>query len=89
MTTTLSPREIRSLVLTTFRQLGAVRFGETDFDETVLVREGRCTARSYRADDFFAMWLIEVGLLQFYDAEGDLVLLINLLEEAAPRKMAA
>ncbi|MBW3600203.1 MAG: hypothetical protein KY475_23385, partial [Planctomycetes bacterium] len=89
MTDSLHPREIRTLVLSTFRQLGAASFAESDFDETLLVRDGRCTARSYRVDDFFAMWLIEVGLLQFYDAEGDMVLLINLLEEASPQKLAA
>ena len=89
MTTTLTPREVRSLVMSTFQQLGAKVAGEADFDETVLVREGRCTARSYRLDDYFAMWLVEVGLLQFYDSEGDMVCLVNLLEEDAPRKLAA
>ncbi len=89
MTTTLTPREVRTLVHRTLSQLGGASFAASDIDETVLVRQGRCTARSYRTEEFFAMWLVEVGLLQFYDAEGDMVLLINLLEEATPRKMAA
>ena len=36
-----------------------------------------------------AMWLIDVGLVHFYDADGYMLRTINLFEEARPLKMAA
>ena len=46
-------------------------------------------ARSYRTDGLMAMWLVEVGIVQFYDADGAMVRTINLLEEMEPLKVAA
>ncbi len=89
MTVAPPPGQIRALVLNTLQQLGARIFSEFHVEETVLLQDGRCLARSYRTDDFFAMWLIEVGLVQFYNGEGDMLLVINLLDDATPSKMAA
>jgi hypothetical protein len=35
-----------------------------------------------------AMWMIEVGLVQFYDADGNMLRTINLFKELEPLKMA-
>jgi hypothetical protein len=60
-----------------------------NLEETILVDQGRCVARSYRADDYLAMWLMEVGIVQFYNAEGDMLLTVNLLETLLDQRMAA
>ncbi len=83
------PSHVRALVLKTLQHLGATVFSEFQVDETIIVQQGRCMARSYRADAFFAMWLVELGLVQFYDADGDVLLVINLLDDAPPAKLAA
>ena len=36
-----------------------------------------------------AMWLLEIGIVQFYDADGNMLLTVNLLEELEPQRMAA
>jgi hypothetical protein len=36
-----------------------------------------------------AMWMIRVGILQFYDAEGDMLCTINLVRELEPQRVAA
>jgi hypothetical protein len=36
-----------------------------------------------------AMWMIEVGLVQFYDANGNMLRTINLFEEVKPMTIAA
>ena len=63
-------REVRRLVVQTFHQLGAAAPNLFDMEETVLIDDGKHAARTYRVDGLMAMWLVEIGLLQFYDAEG-------------------
>ena len=74
------PHEVRELVLRTFQDFGAPIFSSLDLDETILVDEGRYAARTYKADDYMAMWLLQIGIVQFYDAEGNMLLTVNLLE---------
>ena len=40
-------------------------------------------------DGLMAMWLIEVGIVQFYDADGAMLRTINLFQEVEPVKLAA
>jgi hypothetical protein len=81
--------EVRELVLRTFQNFGVVIFSTAQLDETILIDEGRCAARTYKADDYMAMWLIGIGIVQFYDADGEMLLTVNLLEELEPQRMAA
>jgi hypothetical protein len=83
------PHEIRGLVLRTFQDFGAAIFGPWDLDETIVVDDGRYVARTYKADGYMAMWLVEIGIVQFYDADGNMLLTVNLLEELEPQRMAA
>jgi hypothetical protein len=69
---------------------------ETDFgqdppqiNETVLIDQGRYVARSYRIEGYLAMWLVAVGILQFYDDCGRMLATINLFETLRPKRMAA
>ena len=56
---------------------------------TILVDGGRCAGRSYRAGDHMAMWLVDIGIIQFYDGEGNMLQTINLLRELELDRMAA
>ena len=83
------PAEVRRIVLAVFRNLGVTAPKLFDLEEHVAIDRGRCIGRSYRVDQFMAMWLADVGLIQFYDSEGNMLRTINLLEERAPQLMAA
>lgn len=88
---TISPGadEVRQLVRSYFRQLGVQTDQLKEMEETARVDRGRVVSHSYLAGDLFAMWLIEVGILQFYDAEGEMLLTINLFEKLEPTRLAA
>ncbi len=83
------PREVREIVFRTFEDLDVAVRSPFDLDETILIDDGRVSARSYRVDGFLAMWLVEIGIVQFYDAEGHMLCTVNLLEELVPQRMAA
>jgi len=83
------PAEVRRLVITTFRNLGAPPPSLFDLEEEILIDEGRYLGRSYRAHDLMAMWLAEIGLIQFYDSEGNMLLTMNLFQEIARQRIAA
>ena len=83
------PREVRELVLRTLEDFGVQVFSPMDLDETILIDEGRYSARTYKVDGYMAMWLLEIGVVQFYDAEGNMLLTVNMLEELEPQRMAA
>jgi hypothetical protein len=57
--------------------------------ETVIIDRGRYVARSYRTEGYLAMWLLAVGILQFYDDRGRMLATINLFESLRPQRMAA
>jgi len=81
--------EVRQIVERTFRLLGLSEERLEELKETILLQEGRYLARSYRAADFMAMWLVEVGIVQFYDTQGRMLRTINLLLEQTPARAAA
>ncbi len=88
---TISPDadQIRTIVFRTFLELDVDEDRLSDLDERILLDSGRYVARSYRIDDFLAMWMIEVGLVQFYDGDGNMLRTVNLFEEIEPQRMAA
>jgi hypothetical protein len=89
MRTDPRPYEVRELVLRTFQDFGVAIFRSEDIDETILVDEGRYAARTYKVDGYMAMWLLRIGIVQFYDNDGAMLLTVNLLEELEPARMAA
>jgi len=60
-----------------------------DLQENIRIDRGRCVARCYRVAEMFAMWLIDVGVLQFYDADGEMLHTVNLFTELQPQRVAA
>ena len=89
MTVAPKPHDVRRLVIQTLEELGADVPTLFDLEETILVDDGECTARSYRIEGYMAMWLVPVGIVQFYDAEGNMLATANLFKELEPLKMAA
>jgi hypothetical protein len=83
------PYEVRELVVRTFQDLDVDVRSPFDLDETILIDDGHYAARSYKVDGFMAMWLVEIGIVQFYDADGQMLCTVNLFEERAPQRMAA
>ena len=81
--------EVRSIVRNVFLNLGVTNDSLEDLSETILIDEGRPCARSYRIENLMAMWLIDIGIVQFYDDEGNMLHRTNLLAEVNPRRMAA
>ena len=81
--------DVRQIVIQSFLELDVAEDVLADLEEKLLIEEGRYFARSYLAGDLMAMWLIEVGVLQFYDAEGNMLRTVNLFEELMPIRMAA
>ncbi len=89
MTVAPHPAQVRTIVVRTFLEFGADKKELSSLDENLVIDEGKCVARSYRAEDMFAMWLIGVGIVQFYDANVNMVRNVNLLQEQRERRMAA
>ena len=89
MTISPDPEQIRTIVFRTFLELDVDEECLDDLDERLHLDDGRYVARSYRVDDLLAMWMIEVGLIQFYDDEGNMLRTVNLFEEISPQRMAA
>jgi len=88
---TISPDadQIRTIVFRTFLELDVAEEILDDLDERIMLDSGRYVARSYRVDDYLAMWMIDVGLVQFYDSAGNMLRTVNVFEEIAPQRMAA
>jgi hypothetical protein len=89
MTVAPQPHDVRRLVIQIFEELGAAMPTLFDLEETILIDDGKYTARSYRVEGYMAMWLLEMGIVQFYDAEGNMLATVNLLKELEPGKIAA
>jgi hypothetical protein len=81
--------DVLTAVVGMFERFGASSQSLFDLEETIKFDRGKCLARSYRVDGLMAMWLVDIGIVQFYDADGNMLATINLLEEAVPRRMAA
>lgn len=81
------PYEVRELVLRTFESFDVPVYSPWDLDETIVVDDGRYSARTYRLDGYMAMWMVGIGIVQFYDDEGNMLLTVNLLEELEPQRM--
>jgi len=83
------PSEIRRLVLKMFRQWGTVPSRLFEMQEKIRIDRHRVVARTYRVDRLMAMWLSEVGILQFYDADGRMLATLHLSPGASSQRAAA
>lgn len=88
MLSTVTPTEVRKLVVAHLARLKCDAPDESII-ETLLIREGRYFGRSYRAAGVMAMWMIDIGLIQFYGADGDMLGSLSLLDPAPEVRKAA
>jgi len=89
MTVSPDADQIRTIVFRTFLELDVAEESLEDLDERIMLDSGRYVARSYRVEDLLAMWMIDVGLVQFYDSQGNMLRTVNVFEEIEPQRMAA
>ena len=83
------PTDVLSAVVGMFERFGASPQSLFDLEEKIKIDRGKCVARSYQVEGLMAMWLMGIGIVQFYDADGNMLATINLLEEAVPQQMVA
>jgi hypothetical protein len=73
--------KVERIVQQTFQELATTDVVD-DVCETILVRDGKQFARSYRLDDLIAMWIIEDGVIRFYDATMNECHIVNLFDDS-------
>jgi hypothetical protein len=83
------PHEVKQIVARVFLELGASSARLFGLRETMFIDHGRCVARSYRADGLKAVWQVDEGIVEVYDADGNLARTLNLLQRSVPLAMAA
>lgn len=85
-----TPSEVRWIVEQSFQRYFDVSEADLeDMLDTPMIDSGRCIARSYRVSRYLAMWLMDVGILQFYDEEGRMLRRANLFADIEPTAAAA
>ena len=84
-----NPERVRELVTATLRQFDVPQEDLARLEETVLIQDGKYRARSYRAGEYLAMWLVPIGFVQVYDVDGEIVAMIEINEEEDRRRLAA
>ena len=77
----IQARSMRTLIQRSLCEIGVADAVAAEVEEDLLIRDGRAIARSYRAGGYLAMWMLDLGLVQFYSADGDLVRTYTLLQE--------
>jgi hypothetical protein len=83
------PTAVRRIVIATFQRLGASPRSLFDMEEHIGLDEGEYASRTYAVSDLMAIWLVEIGIVQFYDAEGNMLVTVNLFRELTPQRAAA
>ncbi len=89
MTVSPQPEQVRQMVAEVFGEFGAAVSNSLSLNETLLVKSGQYVARTYRAEGLMAMWLLQAGVVQFYDAQGTMLRTVNLFKRLRPHPMAA
>ena len=79
--------DVKQLVVRTFLELGAR--GVFNLRETLSLNRGRCLAVAYRADEWIAVWCCEDGVIEFRNAEGNVLRTLSLPEEERSSSEAA
>ena len=89
MYTPLSPTEMRRVVLEGFQQHFSRKISGEDVEERVRIEEGQAVAYSYRTENLFAMWMVPIGLVQFYDDRGNMLHTVDLMAPVSDVRRAA
>ena len=89
MEPTISAARVRQLVVRHFGHHGVEVQQHCDLEEQVRLEDGRQVAHCYRAGGLFAMWMVDIGLLQLYDQMGNMLDTLNLLNRGTSDRKAA
>ncbi len=89
MEPTISPAQVRQLVVHHFGYHGVDVQQDGDLQERVRLEDGRRVAHCYRAGGLFAMWMVDIGLVQLYDERGNMLDTLNLLTSGQRDRRAA
>jgi hypothetical protein len=81
--------DVRRLVIEQFQSLGVADFRDDALMETILISDGKYRGRSYRIANMMATWFAEIGMVQFYGAEGEMLGTFTLSDRPTPAKRAA
>ena len=85
----VSPNEMRRVVLHGFQRHCTRIIPQEDVQEYVRIEEGKVAAYCYYVDHLFAMWMVDIGLVQFYTDEGTMLQTFDLSALAAEPRRAA
>jgi hypothetical protein len=85
----ISPETIRQLVIDQFSRLCDSFRADLDLHERVKIERGRPVARCYHGGTLMAMWMVDIGLVQFYDQQGNMLQTWSLLPTATAERKAA
>ena len=77
MQVSLTATEVRDIVLRILARHGGEVLDAADLEERIRISDGRRVAHVFRTEDYMAMWMIDVGLLQFYDILICIIFLID------------
>lgn len=89
MTVQCDAEFVRQIVLRVFAQAGRQADGADGVAEMILINDGKYRGRSYRSEGLLAMWLVDMGVLQVYGRDGQMLRTINLFEELGGLRRAA
>lgn len=89
MQPTISASRVRKLVVRQFGQHGVDIQARRELEERVHSEDGRNVAHCFRAGGLFAMWMVDIGLLQLYDQAGNMLDTLNLLQSRVSDRRAA
>ena len=89
MEPTISAAHVRKLVVHHFSHHGVEVPRHHALEERVHLEDGRQVAHCYRAGGLFAMWMVDIGLLQLYDQTGNMLDTLNLLSSTTSTRKAA
>jgi hypothetical protein len=81
--------DVRRLVIEQFQKLGVADFRDDALLETILISDGKYRGRSYRIAGMMATWFAEIGLVQFYGADGEMLGTFTLSDRPVPAKRAS
>lgn len=85
----ITPETVRQLVIDRFSRFCDSFRADPDLHERVRIERGRPVARCYQGGTLMAMWMVDIGLLQFYDQEGNMLQTWSVLPNAPAERKAA
>ena len=65
------PKSLPEVVAATLREMG-LGADEAALNRTILIRDGNFVGHKFRFDGGYALWLVEKGVVEVYDDDGNM-----------------